>query len=217
MSQATQPQMTAGNQQTQTTTPTDWGALALGGLNTLSKFALPTSDRTLKTDITPIGKDPTTGIPLHAYRYKGDPKTYPKVVGPMAQDVAKVFPDAVKRVGGKLTVHPAVMGALTAGDTVPALLTPGEAVLTKGVAQKVGRGKIAAANAASVRHYAKGTSFVTPPDLSLGTNPVMPYRPRRGAPGAPDFTLGRSAFGGGILAVPHAHAPRVMGALGYGR
>ena len=63
------------------------------------------SDRTEKTDIKKVGKDDETGLDLYAYRYKGDPKTYPKVVGPMAQDIAKKFPDQVREVGGKLSVN----------------------------------------------------------------------------------------------------------------
>jgi hypothetical protein len=224
MSQGTQPSMTSGDSQSQTTTPTNWGALALGGLNTLGGLFSPTgalgamnpmgSDREMKTDITPVGKDPATGIPLHAYRYKGDPKSYPKVVGPMAQDVQKVVPGAVKRLGGKLTVHPAVMGALTGQDTVPAMLSPGEAVLTPEGADHIGRDKIAAANKKGVRHYAAGTAFVGP-DLSLGTNPIIPFKPRRGAPGAPDFTLGRSSFMPGVRGVGAALTNPRAGAKGF--
>jgi hypothetical protein len=225
MSQASQPQSTTGASQTQTTTPTNWGALALGGLQTLGNFFSPagmmSSDRRAKTDITPVGKDPATGIPLHAYRYKGDPKTYPKIVGPMAQDVQKVIPGAVRKVGDTLTVHPAVMGALTgkSTDTVPAMLTPGEAVLTDAAAKKMGRKTITKLNdAGGVRHYATGTSFVAP-DVSLGTNPMGAYRPRRAAPGAPDFTLGRGSLmptglaARGALAAPRAGAKAFPGAL----
>jgi hypothetical protein len=82
-----------------------------------SNFFGGLSDRRLKTDITKVGRHPL-GINIHAYRYKGDPKTYPKVVGPMAEDVAKKFgPAAVAEIpgsGGKMAVHPAVMGALAA-------------------------------------------------------------------------------------------------------
>lgn len=52
-----------------------------------------------KTDVKRVGKDPETGVPLFAYRYKGDPKTYPKVVGPMASDMQKAAPSQVKRLG----------------------------------------------------------------------------------------------------------------------
>ena len=48
---------------------------------------------------------------MHAFRYKGDPKTYPKVVGPMAQEVEEKFPGATQSTGGKLTVDPAIMAA----------------------------------------------------------------------------------------------------------
>ena len=59
------------------------------------------SDRNLKTDIKKVGKDEETGIPIYTYRYKGDPKTYPKMLGPMAQDIEKKFPDQVANIGGK--------------------------------------------------------------------------------------------------------------------
>lgn len=45
------------------------------------------SDESAKTDIEELGTDPLTGLPMYAYRYKSDPKHYPKVVGPMAQDI----------------------------------------------------------------------------------------------------------------------------------
>lgn len=69
------------------------------------------SDEREKTDIKKLGKDPETGLMLYAYRYKGDPKTYSKVVGPMAQDIEKDDPDAVREVGGKKIVNAfAMMG-----------------------------------------------------------------------------------------------------------
>ena len=57
------------------------------------------SDRHLKTDITKVGVHPPTGLPMYSYRYKGDPKSYPKVTGPMAEDAMQVAPQAVKTVG----------------------------------------------------------------------------------------------------------------------
>lgn len=74
------------------------------------------SDRRLKTDITKVGTHPA-GIPLYAYRYKGDPKSYPKALGPMAEDVAKIAPHAVAKIpgsGGKMAVHPAFTGGTAA-------------------------------------------------------------------------------------------------------
>jgi hypothetical protein len=38
------------------------------------------------------------------WSFKGDPKTYPKVVGPMAQDVEKKAPGAVKKIAGHRTI-----------------------------------------------------------------------------------------------------------------
>lgn len=63
------------------------------------------SDRNLKTDVKKVGKDEETGLPLYSYRYKGDSKATPKVVGPMAQDVLKKFPDQVRDIGGTLAVN----------------------------------------------------------------------------------------------------------------
>jgi hypothetical protein len=75
-----------------------WGA----GLGSLMAFL---SDESMKTDIEKLGKDKETGITMYAYRYKGDPKSYPKVVGPMAQEIEKKYPDQVKKVAGKLAVN----------------------------------------------------------------------------------------------------------------
>lgn len=86
------------------------GALAMLGLpgtsfggTLLSKIF---SDKNDKTDIKKLGKDPETGVDMYAYRYKGDPKSYPKVVGPMAQDLEKVLPGITKLIGGHMVVSP---------------------------------------------------------------------------------------------------------------
>ena len=63
------------------------------------------SDERMKTDIEKVGKDKETGLDIYAYRYKGDPKSYPKVVGPMAQDIEKKYPEEVKTVGGRKAVN----------------------------------------------------------------------------------------------------------------
>ena len=77
------------------------GSIISGGLGLIGSL----SDKSMKTDIEKLGKDPETGLMMHAYRYKGDPKSYPKVVGPMAQDIKKVAPNAVRKVGGKMVVR----------------------------------------------------------------------------------------------------------------
>jgi hypothetical protein len=80
----------------------DFGSL-LGGVAQLAPLFM-SSDRTEKTDIKKLGKDETTGLPVYAYRYRGDPKTYPKTVGVMAQDVEKRHPKAVRVIAGKKAI-----------------------------------------------------------------------------------------------------------------
>ena len=81
------------------------------------------SDRHLKTDIIKIGVHAPTGLPLYSYRYKGDPKSYPKVTGPMAEDAMQVAPHAVKTLGvhgptGQ-AIHGVDMNALNMAGPVP--------------------------------------------------------------------------------------------------
>lgn len=66
--------------------------------------AMMFSDDTLKTDITRIGKTEIPNVFLYAFRYKGDPKTYPKVPGLLASEVEKEVPEAVKKLGGKRVI-----------------------------------------------------------------------------------------------------------------
>ncbi len=66
------------------------------------------SDRRDKTDIEKLGIDPLTGLPMYAYRYRADAKNTPKVIGPMAQDIAKKYPHLVRQIGG----HKVVAGGL---------------------------------------------------------------------------------------------------------
>jgi hypothetical protein len=58
------------------------------------------SDRDKKTDIKKIGMDEATGLAMYSFRYKDDPKTYPKVVGPMADEVKEKYPELVSEVAG---------------------------------------------------------------------------------------------------------------------
>lgn len=93
-----------------------YGGVAGAGLGGLMGL-LAISDKNEKTDIRPAGKDPKTGLKLYSYRYKGDPKSYPKVVGPMAQDVQKKYPGMVKKMpgSGKLAVDAGFLGGVMAG------------------------------------------------------------------------------------------------------
>lgn len=95
-----------GNSATSNQTPwTQVAGLGIAGLGLLS-------DRNEKTDIKKLGTDEATGLPMYAYRYKDDPKDYPKIVGPMAQDIEAAMPGSTERVGGKLYIKPQATMAL---------------------------------------------------------------------------------------------------------
>ncbi|WP_324132357.1 tail fiber domain-containing protein [Bosea sp. (in: a-proteobacteria)] len=79
------------------------GAKTAGG-GSVAASLLGLSDEREKTDIQKLGKDPETGLQLYSYRYKGDPKTYPKMTGPMAQDVEDAYPGSTRNVGGRMAV-----------------------------------------------------------------------------------------------------------------
>jgi hypothetical protein len=84
---------------------TGLSAGAAGGVGSLLGGLLGIfSDENEKTDIKKLGTDPNTGVDISAFRYKGDPKSYPKVVGPMAQDVEKASPGSTMEVGGKRVI-----------------------------------------------------------------------------------------------------------------
>jgi hypothetical protein len=135
-------QSTTGQSTTETQTASNPLGMALGGLTSLSSlfsgggmfgssgaFSGLLSDRSMKTDITRVGAHPA-GLPMYAYRYKGDPKSFPKVVGPMAEDVAKIAPGAVAKIpgsGGKMAIHPAfsAMGAAAFAPKPLAMGGPG--------------------------------------------------------------------------------------------
>jgi hypothetical protein len=121
-------QATTGSSTTETQQAANPMGMALGGLQALSGLfsggatsaasgigSMFGSDRRLKTDISKVGTHAPTKTPIYAYRYKGDPKSYPKVVGPMAEDVKKFAPGAVRKIpgsGGKMAIHPGVLSAM---------------------------------------------------------------------------------------------------------
>jgi hypothetical protein len=70
------------------------------------------SDKNEKTDIKKVGESKETGLPVYSYRYKGDPKSYPKVLGPMAQDIEKKYPGSTGMLDGKMYVKPHAIGLL---------------------------------------------------------------------------------------------------------
>jgi hypothetical protein len=62
--------------------------------------AMRMSDPREKTDVKKIGMDDATGLAMYSFRYKDDPKTYPKVVGPMSDEVKEKYPELVSEVDG---------------------------------------------------------------------------------------------------------------------
>jgi Chaperone of endosialidase len=120
---------TTNTQQTQSN-PLGAATSGMQMLGSLAPFLGGGSDRRLKTDIKKVGKHPS-GIDMYSYRYKGDPKTYPKILGPMAEDVMKIAPHAVRAMTtkGHLAVHMPTLDALGAGAAPPS---------SSGVAKAIG-------------------------------------------------------------------------------
>ena len=83
------------------------------GLGSIGGGFAQKSDRRLKKDIKPIGKDPL-GLTTYEYRFKGESSKSPKHTGYMAQEVQKVLPEAVTEipVNGqpRLAIKPAMIG-----------------------------------------------------------------------------------------------------------
>lgn len=203
-------QSQTGTGQTVTQTSPDYAMSALGGLGMLGGlFSAPAggtsaasglgslfgSDRRMKTDIAKVGVHKPTKLPIYAYRYKGDPKSYPKVVGPMAEDVGKTFgPGSTAQIpgsGGKMAVHPAIMGALGmagSGATPGGGMTPG-------------------ANLMPARP--RGVSLPTPNLGAIASGPLSPPVPMNG--------VGALGANMGAARGPTARRPRmpqIRGALG---
>jgi hypothetical protein len=93
---------TTGTGTSQTDRPLDLASILLGSLGVAGRLGF-SSDREDKTDIKRLGEQ--NGMPIYAYRYKGDPKSYPKVVGPMAQDLEKLMPGVTQLIGGHRIIN----------------------------------------------------------------------------------------------------------------
>jgi hypothetical protein len=89
---------------------TDFGQMGMG----IFSLLLGLSEDDTKTDKEKVGMVPGTDLELWAYRYKKDPKTYPKVVGVMASDVEKKMPEAVHKVDGKRIINYGLIGEVMA-------------------------------------------------------------------------------------------------------
>ena len=82
-----------------------WGGVIGGGSNIISS-ALMRSDRNVKRDVEQMGTvfaDAQDGtekkLPIYKFSYKDDPMRR-RYTGPMAQDVEKIEPRAVRKIGG---------------------------------------------------------------------------------------------------------------------
>lgn len=89
-------QTSYGNSTQKTSQGINPAGLIMGG----AQIAGSLSDDTTKTDIQKVGEN-DRGLGIYAFRYKGDPKSYPKSVGLLASEVEKKMPEAVKRLPGK--------------------------------------------------------------------------------------------------------------------
>jgi hypothetical protein len=97
------PQDQSMTSQTQKKTESSGGGSILSGISGVLGIAKSLGfgcDRALKEDIEPIGHNEELDLPLYLFRYKGDPKTYPKVVGPMADEVEARYPGSTRIVNG---------------------------------------------------------------------------------------------------------------------
>lgn len=86
----------------------NWNSL-MGGLMGMAGGMMKMSDIRMKEDLVPMGSVWATGergtpddsdrLPIYSYSYRGDP-SHSRHVGPMAQDVEKIDPKAVRSRGG---------------------------------------------------------------------------------------------------------------------
>jgi hypothetical protein len=183
---------TGATTQTTQTSP-DWGSIITGGLDSaanLAKMFNIGSDRSLKTDITQVDTHPS-GVPIYTYRYKGDPKSYPKVMGPMAEDVAKIAPHAVTPMGkgGRLAVNMHTLNAFTPPPS------PGVA---RGIQNMMGSGPMTPPSSPGVAKGIASMSAFTPNRSAIAG---ALSNPRAGA----------KAFGG--LSNTKMRTPPIRGAL----
>ena len=93
-----------------------WGDIIGGGLGAagnIGKGWMLSSDRNVKEDITPMGSVFGNGkkLPIYEYSYKDDPD-HMRHTGPMAQDVERIDPSAVKEIGGVKHIKLDKMGSI---------------------------------------------------------------------------------------------------------
>lgn len=110
-------QTSYGNSTQKTSEGFNPAALIAAGGQIAGKAIMGSDDR-LKTDIQKMG-EAKGGLGIYAYRYKGDPKSYPKTVGLLASDVEKTDPDAVLKMPGKDGMRAVDYGLLARRSSAP--------------------------------------------------------------------------------------------------
>lgn len=105
----------AGNTTSTTPGPSPFSQLVGGATAAAGLFGM-FSDPEDKTDKRRLGTDPATGLGIWAYRYKGDSKRNPKVVGVMADEVEERYPHLVRRVNGHRVVDMGGLAAVSGGE-----------------------------------------------------------------------------------------------------
>lgn len=94
------------------------GVLGAGGRIGGAAMTPVASDVRMKENITPMGSVLTTKgeLPIYGYDYKNDDPDEKRHVGPMAQDVERLEPRAVKSIGGRKHILPDKMGSIFGDD-----------------------------------------------------------------------------------------------------
>ncbi len=129
LNQTEQASATGSPTTTTTTAPNNalWNLLGTVLGSAAQGYGKSVSDERLKLDMERIGST-NDGLPIYSYRYVPaiDPRGTPRI-GLSAQDVEKVYPDAVSEIGGfkavdygKATAFSRLLGAAFAGDFLEA-------------------------------------------------------------------------------------------------
>ena len=199
---------TTGAQETQTTTPTNWANIITSGLDfgtkAMGAFGIG-SDVKIKKNITSLGKDPVTGVPVKAFNYKGAPPGTPKTVGPLAQDVEKAMPGSTVQIGGIQHVPRPTLAAATPSFARHPMFSAGGGPSVAGFTPP---------SSPSVQGaLAGGAMPPSSPGVAKGISAMSAFMPKIRSPRATaNPRAGAKAFPGALANTKRR--PSVIGALG---